>query len=1089
MKQVNDRDVPTAVGKVRVRTGLYIGLFLLALTGTVLLFGSSLRQNYTQAISAAYADVGNLAWVLDSRLSGSLRRLDAGLQQMRERAKEQRHDFKDAARSRAAWTKYLDDLKINFPEVMDFYVVDARGDVVYASGEPKFFNVADRSHFQRLASDPAAELVHTDVVVSRADGKPTMVFGRALRDDAGKFKGIVSVLVDLGQLQRLFQAVEVGSQGILALRTSDENKLVLRQPHIAAEVNKITRSANFDRVKAGEKVGFSLFTSPLDGTRRITVFRALDEYPFFIYIARAESEVLAAWRLQLTISSAVAGLLLLFFALALYRLWRAEGQRVQALREVIIARDAAETASLSKSQFLANMSHEIRTPMNAVLGLLNLLLSTELTQRQRDYATKTEGAAQSLLGLLNDILDFSKVEANKMTLESEPFRLDQMLRNLSVVLSANTRGKDVEVLFDVGPELPEVVKGDLLRLQQVLVNLGSNAVKFTAQGQVVLALRRLGGTEHAVTIEFSVRDTGIGIAPEHQEHIFTGFSQAEGSTTRLFGGTGLGLAISRRLVQLMGGDIKIVSAVGAGSTFSFVLELPLVADIPAELATPPRASFDALRVLVVDDNPLAGELTVRMVQSWGWRADLARSGAQALAMVEAQHALSSGALPYPLIYMDWQMPGMDGWQATDRIRQWSRQHQLPQPVVVMVTAQGRDALAKRSEAEQEWLNGFLVKPVTASMLFDAYIEVSHGGAGLRRHGQGRSSRQQLLGMRILLVEDNLINQQVADELLSAEGAIVSLVANGQQGVDAVAAAAPQFDVVLMDIQMPVLDGYGATRLIREQLKLASLPIVAMTANAMSSDREACLAAGMNEHIGKPFDMAKLVSLLIRVTGLQPLQPTLAPAAPKAADQATVPEVPGLDLRAALARMSGMQSLYLRTARGFSKALDTFVEELRQPLHADDRKEVLLRLHTLKGNAGTLGVTDLANLARELEDLCKKKGRLATCMARLGELDVVIKRTQEALGQAIVLLQADAAPAQAKPAAPIDKPAALAALGELEALATASDMNVLQRFADLHDALAGLPDGIHERLDHALQNLDLASVRVLCGEMRARLQQP
>jgi signal transduction histidine kinase/CheY-like chemotaxis protein len=541
------------------------------------------------------------------------------------------------------------------------------------------------------------------------------------------------------------------------------------------------------------------------------------------------------------------------------------------------ARDKAEEASQSKGQFLANMSHEIRTPMNAILGLLSLLQNTELTERQRDYASKTEGAAQSLLGLLNDILDFSKVEAGKMTLEHVPFRLDRLLRNLSVVLSANVGNKGLEVLFDVDPTLPEVLLGDAMRLQQVLINLGGNAIKFTAQGQVVIGLRNAGLSETGVAIEFVVQDSGIGIAPENLDHIFSGFSQAEASTTRRFGGTGLGLAISKRLVALMGGRISIASTLGQGSTFSFTVTLPRVPGTVPELATPVRPSLAARRVLLVEDNPIAGALMLRMVRAWGWPVDLAVSGEQALGLVRAQTAAPGAVFPYEVVYLDWQMPGMDGWETARRLRELSASCPGPQPVMVMVTAHGRETLAQRSQAEQDMLEGFLVKPITASMMYDAVMDAVQGHASVRQTAGGRSSQRRLNGMRILVVEDNLVNQQVAEELLTTEGAIVSMAANGQLGVEAVALAAPQFDAVLMDLQMPVLDGYGATRLIREQLGLTHLPIVAMTANAMASDRDACLAAGMTEHVGKPFDLAHLVSLLIRITGVHPVPSTGAMA--------------------------------------------------------------------------------------------------------------------------------------------------------------------------------------------------------------------
>jgi CheY-like chemotaxis protein len=725
--------------------------------------------------------------------------------------------------------------------------------------------------------------------------------------------------------------------------------------------------------------------------------------------------------------------------------------------------------------------------MNAILGLLNLLQSTDLTDRQRDYASKTEGAAQSLLGLLNDILDFSKVEAGKMTLESEPFRFDKLLRNLSTILSANVGAKDIEVLFDVDAALPPVVRGDTMRLQQVLINLGGNAVKFTSQGQVVLAMRKLSQSENTVTVEFSVKDTGIGIAPEHQAHIFSGFSQAEGSTTRRFGGTGLGLAISRRFVELMGGDIHIASTPGLGSTFSFVLEMPMADTAAAVIDEVGRSPATPRRVLVVDDNSIAGDLTLRMVRSWGWTADLARSGKQALDMVAVRSASDGAGFPYPLIYMDWKMPDMDGWEATRRIRERAQAGSLPQPLVVMITAHGRETLALRTEAEQDLINGFLVKPVTASMLYDAMMDADSGNSSIRKIAKGRNSARQLNGMRILVVEDNLINQQVADELLTAAGAIVSLAANGQLGVEAVAAAAPQFDVVLMDVQMPVLDGYGATRAIRSELGLTALPIVAMTANAMASDRDACLAAGMNEHIGKPFDMAKLVSLLIRMTGFQS---PLVGSEPQgsAAEVPAVPEIAGLDLQTALNRMAGMRPLYVRTARDFVKIMDTIVPELQQCLASGDKQKALMRLHTLKGNAGTLGATALAAKAAKLEKLCATGAGMKECEEGLNKFSSLIASARQLLTEAIAALEPGPADAKRVPEATANQSisgAGLDALRRIGALAQASDMEALQEFAQARAGLAGLPAESLDALDAALQVLELDAAAVLCQELLSR----
>ena len=375
--------------------------------------------------------------------------------------------------------------------------------------------------------------------------------------------------------------------------------------------------------------------------------------------------------------------------------------------------------------------------------------------------------------------------------------------------------KNIEVLFDVDPELPDVVLGDVMRLQQVLINLAGNAIKFTSSGEVVVALQVRGRSADSVTVEFSVQDSGIGIAPEHQAHIFSGFSQAEASTTRKFGGTGLGLAICKKLVELMGGQISLTSAPGAGSTFSFAITLPVVHAVPDAAGASEAATPVARHALVVDDNPLVGKLMVRMIRSLGWTVDLVTNGPQCLDMVALAQGNTADVAPYDLIFMDWQMPGMDGWKTIARLQQWCTARGAPLPPTVMLSANGRENLAQRSEAEQALLQGFLVKPVTASMLLEAAEESSAGRVSVRRSARGRSSQRQLSGMRILVVEDNLINQQVAEELLANEGAFVSLAANGLQGVEAVRAAAPQFDVVLMDIQMPVMDGYGATRYIRE----------------------------------------------------------------------------------------------------------------------------------------------------------------------------------------------------------------------------------------------------------------------------------
>jgi len=520
----------------------------------------------------------------------------------------------------------------------------------------------------------------------------------------------------------------------------------------------------------------------------------------------------------------------------------------------------AEAASRAKSAFVANMSHEIRTPMNAVLGLLQLMQTTRLDARQHDYVDKAKGAAQSLLALLNDILDFSKVEAGKLTLDDTPFRLDDLLRNLSVVLASALQRRDVEVLFQLDPGIPRVLRGDGLRLQQVLLNLAGNAIKFTERGEVVIALKLLEDRPEAVRIGFSVRDTGIGIAADVLPRLFGAFEQADASTTRRFGGSGLGLAISRRLVQLMGGELAAESTAGQGSHFYFAVDFrrdgecrTLECAAAEDYAAPQR-----LRVLIVDDNATAREVLAAMTASFGWQAETASSGPEAFERLRAAEAIGR---PFDVLCVDWIMPGMDGWETIQHIR---ATHAGSLPAILMITAHGRELIEERLSSQPQAVDNFLVKPVTSSMLFDAVAQVTRGASVTveRRTGErGGHDGRPLAGLRILLVEDHPLNQQVARELMTHAGAEVEVAGDGRRGIDCVKSAATPFDAILMDIQMPDMDGYAATRILRTEMGVTT-PIIAMTANAMPADRNACLAAGMDDHIGKPIDTRALIERLL-----------------------------------------------------------------------------------------------------------------------------------------------------------------------------------------------------------------------------------
>ncbi|WP_425914795.1 PAS domain S-box protein [Pseudomonas sp. GWSMS-1] len=629
-----------------------------------------------------------------------------------------------------------------------------------------------------------------------------------------------------------------------------------------------------------------------------------------------------------------------------------------------VAKEQADSASAAKSAFLANMSHEIRTPLNAVLGMLHLVQATELNQRQLDYIQKAYGASQSLLGLLNDILDYSKIEAGKLQLDLHPVQLEPLMCDLAVVLSGNQAQKTVEVMFDLDPALPAVLIGDGQRLQQILINLSGNALKFTAQGNVIVSLRQLERSEAQVKVRIAVTDTGIGITDEQLKRIFDGFSQAEASISRHYGGTGLGLAISKRLINLMGGELQVESRVGEGSRFWFDLEFAIDAQqIPIKAAC---AVVDKnLHMLVVDDNPVARELLVQMSSDLEWSAEAAQDATEAMVCIKAAHAKGQ---PFDLILMDLIMPGMDGLNAARLIRDSAGDARLP--LLIMVTAHGREALADSEQDANAPFAAFLTKPVTPKQLADTVARVI-SGAPARHITTDYHVSKRLEGLRLLVVEDNPLNRQVAQELLMGEGADVVLAEGGQQGIDAIIGMPNVFNAVLMDIQMPGIDGLEATRLIRQDARFADLPIIAMTANASVADRQVCLAAGMSDHIGKPIDLDKLVATLQHWTGTTP------------PENVTSEPLTGLateNSEAVLRRFGGNLKLLQRMLTNFEPEMRKQLQQLNSHASQGDVKAVLAQLHMLKGSAGTMGARQLAEQAAELEQQIK---RLAPAAA--GEL--------------------------------------------------------------------------------------------------------
>ena len=952
-------------------------------------------------------------------------------------------------------------------------------EALLGKGDTDFFPAEQAAAFQQadrkvLAAEQVMEIPEETVRTAGGEIRYLTTRKVALRDENGTATHLLGISLDITERKRADEALQQTSLS-LARSTSFLHTVTENLPGLVAYWDTDLRchfankyfltwfGKSLDEAM-GESIGDVLPASLLLQIQpHIDAVLAGSPQHFLCELALPSGELRYTW-INFIPDRGEAGAVRGFYALGsdVSELKRSELKLQELNEQLMRARDRAEAASRAKSEFVANVSHEIRTPMNAITGLARLLQEAPLERRERSYVSKIQLATQSLLGVVNDVLDFSKIEAGQLQLEQARFNLGQLLAGTAVLVANSAWDKDVEPVFDLAPTLPAEMVGDAMRLQQVLLNLLSNAIKFTQRGEVVLSVRETDSSANWLTLEFTVRDTGIGIPTEQQQNMFDAFSQGDSSTSRRYGGTGLGLAIARRLSDLMGGVISVESRLGQGSTFRFVC--PLQRSTESSPVQAP-ANLRRLDVLVVDDNPSVRQALQNIGQALHWTLTAAANAGEALQAMRSRH--------FDLALVDSAMPGTDGIAMLVEAR-GERTLAMPR-VVMMASDRSSEDLLQLAGSLQ--IDAVLSKPFTPDAVRDAALAAMTGANQPEHRSHHAALNGSLAGMRILLVEDNEINQEMARYILLHCGALVEVAANGEIALDLLRDDPQRFDAVLMDLQMPVMDGYRATAAIRA-MGLRTLPIIAMTANVMQEDRQRAIEAGVDAHIAKPIDVDEMIASLTR---LAPLHPELA-AGPQGAAHGDVraagqpASLAGIDLEAALRRVAGNYAAFASLLKRFENSQGDAVREVRECLAQDKRYAATRVLHRLKGVAANLGATEVARLSAQAETAVAE-GQDSSAAALLLSLEQAL---------AVVTTAARELPAPL-PAAPssITTASLPQALADLQLLLMNSNMRALAALKSVSPLLEQRCPDLLPGLANAIETLDFPGAEQRLQEIMKR----